>query len=268
MRLLSRRGGASWGWGGAPSTVNPSSLQLNGYWPRGSVDVTGNPFTVGVTVTWRGGASAGTSGARDATRFLANLPRLPGGAAFPPPPPDQLSQSYPQFLASQLSVLDQGALASLMSTFVAAGAATWMATFAFTAAPSAQGSVPNNSAIWSDRTRGIFAVAKTTGGASYDVYVSVDGGASTVQVVGLTVGTWYFLAATFDGATLRVYLDGALVGSVASGAMVLTSTPLIGTNSAGTDARIGMVAMGPFVASAATLLGVQGWLAENGGLVD
>lgn len=247
--------------------VDPSTLALNGYWPRGSVDFTGDPFIVGVTVTWRGAASLGTSGGRNATRFLANLPRLPGGAAFPPPAPDQLSQPYPQFLASQLSLLNQGALTSLMSTFVAAGAATWLAAFAFTAPPS-NVAVPNNSAIWSDVTRGIFAVAKSTGGASFDLYVSVDGAITPVQVVGLTVGTWYFVAATYDGTTLRVYLDGALVGSSVPTPMVLTSTPILGTNSAGTDARIGMVGMGPIVASPEQVAGVYAWLLANGGLVD
>lgn len=256
------------GGGGAVARVDPSSLALNGYWPRGGVDFTGNPFTVGVTVTWRGAASLGTSGGRNASRFLANLPRLPGGAAFPPPAPDQLSQPYPQFLASQLSLLNEGALTALMSTFVAPAAASWMATFALTAPPTNVGTLGNNTALWSDATRGIFAVAKATGGATFDVYVSTDGGATSVRVQGLTVGTWYFLAATYDGATLRVYLDGAAVGSVAPGAIVLTSAPIIGSNVSGTDARIGMVGMGPVALSAPTVAGVYEWLLSTGGLVD
>lgn len=67
---------------------------------------------------------------------------------------------------------------------------------------------------------------------------------------------------------VRVYLDGAAVGSVAPGAIVLTSTPIIGSNVSGTDARIGMVGMGPVALSAPTVAGVYEWLLSTGGLVD
>lgn len=248
--------------------IDPASLNLNGYWARGAIDFTGNPFTIGVTATWRGTASVGTSGGRDATRFLANLPRPPGGAAFPPPPPDIIGASYPQYIAADLSLLNGGALTSAMSTFVNAAAATFFTNFKFDADPSNVGILANNSAIISDAAKSIFVVAKKTAAGVYDVYVSVDGNLSHVQLVGLSVGTWYSLVATFDGATLKVYLDGVLSGTVASGAMGTASTPILGTNSSGTSARSDFVGMGPFVASAAQVSGVYAWMIANGWLVD
>lgn len=256
-----------WAHAHGSAVVDPASLPLDGYWPRGACDFTGNPFTIGVTATWRGGASAGPSAGRDATRFLSNLPVPPSGVAAPPPPPDVIG-TYPRFLAAALSLFNGGALTSLMSTFWAPAALTGLCTFKFETDPSNVGILANNSAIISDAAKAIIVVAKRTAAGVFDAYVSLDGGTSTVQLVGLAVGTWYALGWTYDGATLRVYLDGAPAGLVASPAPVLTSTPIIGTNSSGTDARIGMAGLGKFVATSIEMAGVYAWLLANGGLVD
>ena len=60
------------------------------------------------------------------------------------------------------------------------------------------------------------------------LYVDVEGGQHDLQVAaGLSVGVWYQAAATSDGETLRLYLDGSQIGS-----LDLTTT--------GTDTALGL----------------------------
>ncbi len=65
------------------------------------------------------------------------------------------------------------------------------------------------SSAWSDRPSG---------------HVFTGGERDTRAPASLPVGTWSHLAVTFDGTTLRLYVDGTQVSSTAVGGTVLTST--------------------------------------------
>jgi fibronectin type 3 domain-containing protein len=82
-----------------------------------------------------------------------------------------------------------------------------------------------------------------SGKTTYDLYANNGGGRPeagvwigaerTVQGSALTANTWSHLAATFDGASIKVYVNGALAGSVAqTGSMAASTGALrIGGNS-------------------------------------
>ncbi len=72
-------------------------------------------------------------------------------------------------------------------------------------------------------------------------YVSHAGGDSTAvnATTTLQVGTWYFLAATYDGANLKIYVNGVLQGTTtATGAIHTNAKPFyIGLQNAGGASR-------------------------------
>jgi hypothetical protein len=70
-----------------------------------------------------------------------------------------------------------------------------------------------------------------SGGSFYvDRYNSSSVGVELTTTTPLQVGRWYHLVATYDGTTLRAYVNGGLEGSVASG-QSLSNTPVaIATN--------------------------------------
>ena len=101
-------------------------------------------------------------------------------------------------------------------------------------------------------------------------------GGSTVEVRGgaVTVAAWHQLAATWDGATVRLYVDGAEVDSaVASGALALDlEAPLVVGNTANAsgplDGRIDQVRVGHVARSAADLATEQANVSQPAAFVS
>ncbi|MCX6032064.1 MAG: LamG domain-containing protein [Chloroflexi bacterium] len=75
------------------------------------------------------------------------------------------------------------------------------------------------------------AVLRYTSGGGLEFYVKIGGSIRSTSVSGVlsTTGQWYHVAGTYDGSTLRLYLDGterdnyAVSGSVATGSWVRLS---------------------------------------------
>jgi hypothetical protein len=85
-------------------------------------------------------------------------------------------------------------------------------------------------------------IKERAGGEVYNLYANADTNAPVVYVVGaaaanqpleargtaaIALNTWTHLAATYDGTTLRLYVNSGLVGSRAVASPLLTSTGVL-----------------------------------------
>jgi hypothetical protein len=68
-------------------------------------------------------------------------------------------------------------------------------------------------AICSDKESGGFATVVNSSGLTFMAYV---GGSYKSVSVPITTGRWYATLATWDGSTIRLYVDGVLAGSIAA----------------------------------------------------